>query len=104
MTVWRKLKSMGSISVLQSIWILPDTDENKEEFIKLVEQIKGVDGQAITYIMLIKDEQENNTLNHNENHIRNRKVLRCDFLFIFQSFISLNIKNTSKFTYKIQLQ
>jgi hypothetical protein len=36
-----------------------------------VEKIKGVDGQAITYIMPIKDEQEN---------------------------------NTSKFTYKIQLQ
>lgn len=57
--VWRRLKSIGSINVLQSIWILPDNDWSKKEFSKIVEQIKNVGGQAITCVVEIEDEEEN---------------------------------------------
>lgn len=60
--VWRRLKSVGSLNVLQSIWILPDNDENKEEFLKLAEQIKEVGGRAFTCIITIDDEEQNRAL------------------------------------------
>lgn len=62
MAVWRKLKSMGSLNVFQSIWILPDTEEAEEEFKKLEEQINTTGGQSISCITFIDDENKNKKL------------------------------------------
>ncbi|EKQ54346.1 MULTISPECIES: Chromate resistance protein ChrB [unclassified Clostridium] len=70
MSVWRKLKSIGSLNVLQSIWILPDTNECQEEFMKLTSQVNNIGGHAFTCIMVIDDEQENSTLISNFNKER----------------------------------
>lgn len=60
--VWRKLKSIGALNVLQSIWILPESEEAKEEFRKIVEQINSNGGQSISCVTLIDDEGENKKL------------------------------------------
>ena len=62
MAVWRRLKSIGAINVFQSIWILPETDESKEEFKKLEEQINNSGGQSISCITLIEEEAKNKKL------------------------------------------
>ncbi|MFA5493096.1 MAG: Chromate resistance protein ChrB [Bacteroidales bacterium] len=62
MAVWRRLKSVGAINVLQSIWILPETKESKEEFKKLEEQINNSGGKSISCITLIDEEAKNKKL------------------------------------------
>ena len=62
MAVWRRLKSIGAVNVFQSIWILPETEESKEEFKKLEEQINNSGGQSISCITLIDEESKNKKL------------------------------------------
>lgn len=62
MAVWRKLKSIGALNAFQSIWILPETEEAIEEFMKLEEQINTNGGQSISCITLIDDEMKNQKL------------------------------------------
>lgn len=62
MAVWRKLKSIGALNVLQSIWILPDIKEAEEEFKKLEEQINNSGGKGISCVTLIDDEVKNKKL------------------------------------------
>jgi len=62
MAVWRKLKSIGALNVLQSIWILPESSESTEEFKKLEEQIITNGGQSISCITLIQEEIQNTKL------------------------------------------
>lgn len=59
MAVWRKLKAIGAINVLQSIWILPEGVASKEEFDRLEEQINNFGGQGISCITSIDDEAKN---------------------------------------------
>ena len=82
MAVWRKLKSIGALNVLQSIWILPDTKEAEEEFKKLEEQINSNGGQSISCITIIDDENKNNKLTEQFNKEREldyRELIeKCD--------------------------
>jgi DNA-binding transcriptional regulator PaaX len=82
MAVWRKLKSIGALNAFQSIWILPDTEETKEEFKKLEEQINNSGGQSISCITLIDDEVKNKKLIeqfNNEREADYKELLeKCD--------------------------
>ncbi len=70
MAVWRRLKSIGAINVLQSIWILPDRSDTEEEFRKLEEQINTSGGQSISCITFIQDELQNKKLTEQFNKER----------------------------------
>lgn len=84
MAVWRKLKSIGAVNVLQSIWILPETEETNEEFKKLEEQINNNGGQSINCITLIEDDMKNERLIEQFNKEREADYAEllekcCDF-------------------------
>ena len=48
--IWRKLKRLGAILILDAIWILPDTPRNMEQFQWLVAEIMELGGQAVMYL------------------------------------------------------
>ncbi len=77
MAVWRRLKSIGALNVLQSIWILPETKESKEEFKKLEEQINNSGGQSISCITLIDEEAKNKKLIEQFNKEGKRIIKNC---------------------------
>jgi DNA-binding transcriptional regulator PaaX len=59
MAVWRKLKAIGAINVMQSIWILPESESSKQEFDRLELQINSFGGQGISCITSIDDQVKN---------------------------------------------
>lgn len=59
MAVWRKLKSIAAYNVLQSIWILPESESADKEFRALEEQIKQNGGKSIFCKTVIEREEEN---------------------------------------------
>ena len=70
MAIWRKLKSIGALNVLQSIWVLPQTDKSAEEFKKLVEHVKANGGSAVFCTTEIQSEEDNEKYIANFNRER----------------------------------
>lgn len=62
MAVWRKLKSIASLNVLQSIWILPESEAAEKEFRALEQQINQDGGKSIFCVTVIEDEKQNQKL------------------------------------------
>ena len=46
---WRRLQQLGAIAVKQSVYVLPDTAESREDFEWLKVEIEGAGGEAIVY-------------------------------------------------------
>ena len=46
---WRRLQELGAIAVKQSVYVLPDSAESREDFEWLKVEIEGVGGEAIVY-------------------------------------------------------
>jgi hypothetical protein len=46
---WRRLQDVGAIAVKQSVYVLPDTPEAREDFEWLKVEIEGAGGEAILY-------------------------------------------------------
>ena len=46
---WRRLQGLGAIAVKQSVYVLPDTPESREDFEWLRVEIEGAGGEAIVY-------------------------------------------------------
>ncbi|WP_332238222.1 Chromate resistance protein ChrB [Sporolactobacillus sp. KGMB 08714] len=59
MAVWRKLKSIAALNVLQSIWILPESEAAKSELKALEKQISENGGKSIYCVTVIEDEAQN---------------------------------------------
>jgi hypothetical protein len=59
MAVWRKLKSITALNVLQSIWILPESEAAKSELKALEKQINEDGGKSIYCVTVIEDEEQN---------------------------------------------
>ena len=57
MAVWRKLKSVAAFSILQSVWILPESETAIREFRALEAQINRDSGKSIFCITVIEDEE-----------------------------------------------
>ena len=70
MAVWRKLKSVAALNVLQSIWILPESEAAKRELKALEEQINQNGGKSIFCVTVIEDEEQNQKLIDNFNSER----------------------------------
>ena len=62
MAVWRKLKSIAAYNVLQSIWILPESEYAEKEFRALEVQINQNGGKSIFCKTLIESEEQNQKL------------------------------------------
>lgn len=46
---WRRLQELGAVAVKQSVYVLPDTPESREDFEWLKVEIEGSGGEAIVY-------------------------------------------------------
>ena len=46
---WRRLQELGAVAVKQSVYVLPDTPESREDFEWLKVEIEGAGGDAIVY-------------------------------------------------------
>ena len=46
---WRRLQELGAIAVKQSVYVLPDTPQSREDFEWLKVEIEGAAGEAIVY-------------------------------------------------------
>ena len=46
---WRRLQQLGAMAVKQSVYVLPDTAESREDFEWLKVEIEGAGGEAIVY-------------------------------------------------------
>jgi hypothetical protein len=46
---WRRLQELGAIAVKQSVYVLPDTAESREDFEWLKVEIEGAGGEAVVY-------------------------------------------------------
>ncbi|HVI41191.1 MAG TPA: Chromate resistance protein ChrB [Anaerovoracaceae bacterium] len=45
--IWRGLKKIGAVNIQQSMWILPDKDENYSSLQKLSQDIESNDGESL---------------------------------------------------------
>lgn len=46
---WRRLQQLGAVAVKQSVYVLPDNPESREDFEWLKVEIEGAGGEAIVY-------------------------------------------------------
>src|SRR5215208_695980 len=46
---WRRLQELGALAVKQSVYVLPDSPESREDFEWLKVEIEGAGGEAIVY-------------------------------------------------------
>src|SRR5215213_4487139 len=46
---WRRLQAIGAVAVKQSVYVLPDTPESREDFEWVKVEIGGAGGEAIVY-------------------------------------------------------
>lgn len=46
---WRRLQALGAVAVKQSVYVLPDSAESREDFEWLKVEIEGAGGEAIVY-------------------------------------------------------
>jgi hypothetical protein len=46
---WRRLQELGAVAVKQSVYVLPDTPESREDFEWLKVEIEGAGGEAIVF-------------------------------------------------------
>jgi hypothetical protein len=47
--IWRRLQELGAVAVKQSVYVLPDSAESREDFEWLKVEIEGAGGEAIVY-------------------------------------------------------
>jgi DNA-binding transcriptional regulator PaaX len=58
-SVWRKLKRAGAVSIGQSIWVLPTANEHLTTFQEIAEDVKENNGQVfIMKTRFIQDQNE----------------------------------------------
>jgi len=48
--IWRRLQELGAVAVKQSVYVLPDAAEMREDFEWLKVEIEGAGGEAILYV------------------------------------------------------
>jgi hypothetical protein len=46
---WRRLQALGAVAVKQSVYVLPDTPESREDFEWLKVEVEGAGGEAVVY-------------------------------------------------------
>jgi len=69
---WRRLQELGSVAVKQSVYVLPDTPESREDFEWLKVEIEGAGGEAIVYSADHVDPAAEAELIEQFRHVRQR--------------------------------
>jgi hypothetical protein len=69
---WRRLQELGSVAVKQSVYVLPDTRESREDFEWLKVEIEGAGGEAIVYSADHVDPAAEAALIEQFRHVRQR--------------------------------
>lgn len=47
--VWRRLKKIGAVSLLQSLWVLPDRPDFRSEFELLLGEVRELGGEGLVF-------------------------------------------------------
>lgn len=47
--VWRRLKKIGAVNLLQSVWVLPAQPEHQSEFELLLGEVRELGGEALLF-------------------------------------------------------
>jgi DNA-binding transcriptional regulator PaaX len=83
-SMWRKLKKIGAVNIQQSMWILPQTDENYDLLNKIKEDVSQNSGEAFVMKSSV-DEDSNKIIMERFKEARNeeyREVIeQCDDFF-----------------------
>lgn len=58
-SVWRKLKKIGAVSIQQSMWILPLSDENNVLLNKIKNEVSQNDGEALVITFSVEEDGKN---------------------------------------------
>lgn len=48
--IWRKLKRLGSLTIFDAVWVLPDTPRTHEQFQWLAAEIQELGGEAMFWM------------------------------------------------------
>ena len=67
---WRRLQELGAIAVKQSVYVLPDSAESREDFEWLKVEIEGAGGEAIVYAAEHVDAAAETALIDHFRHLR----------------------------------
>jgi hypothetical protein len=67
---WRRLQELGAVAVKQSVYVLPDTPESREDFEWLKVEIEGSGGEAIVYSADHVDQAAEAALIEQFRHVR----------------------------------
>ena len=81
---WRRLQDLGAIAVKQSVYVLPDSPESREDFEWLRVEIEGAGGEAIVFSASHLDAAAELALV--EEFRRNRQLLYTDLGTELQRF------------------
>lgn len=57
-SIWRKLKKIGAVSIQQSMWILPSNDENHSLLNEIKDEVSRNGGEAFTMTVSVDDDGE----------------------------------------------
>lgn len=58
-SVWRKLKKIGAVSIQQSMWILPLSDENNVLLNKIKNEVSQNGGEALVITFSVEEDGKN---------------------------------------------
>jgi hypothetical protein len=67
---WRRLQQLGAVAVKQSVYVLPDIPESREDFEWLKVEIEGAGGEAVVYSADHVDAAAETALIEQFRHIR----------------------------------
>jgi hypothetical protein len=67
---WRRLQELGAVAVKQSVYVLPDSPESREDFEWLKVEIEGAGGEAIVYAADHVDPAAETALIEQFRHVR----------------------------------
>lgn len=93
-SVWRKLKKCGSISIGQSMWLLPISDENQMIFTEISNEITQNNGTAFVLNGNFLISEKSDDIMAKFNTIRNEEYK--EFLGICEDYFQEIEKETTK--------
>jgi len=83
-SVWRRLKKIGSVNLQQSLWVMPYTKENEKLFDEIKEDIIGNNGEAFIMRSIV-DEENKKAIMEKFNAARNEEyqevIEECEAYF-----------------------
>ncbi len=97
--VWRALKKLGAANIQQSMWILPDSEENLSALKKISRDIEGNGGEALMMESAFLEEEHEKRIKDVFNGLRAEEYM--EFISECRKYLAEIEKEISKgkFTY-----